>query len=560
MSSSIVFLRKISLLLILSTVLSIGLCGSFAFASSSLFGAFLGQPGPQIEDFLAAGNVENVKLMDKLAQQDFYEAREYKPVWLTENGKNLSSDGEKLLERLQQSWAHGLNPQTYQVDVILSLIEQAGGAPMHGVDVLLTEGFIRYAQDLSGMRVEAEKLGLDPADWLAPITVRSALGILAAATALEDVWQRIEPQSSTSALLRDELVKLAEAPPEPYADVMPLGFGDVMLRPMDRHVRMPDLRLRLGVEPQTDDKLLYDDRLVAAVIKFQRQHGLKQDGYIGANTLRALNRTQKDRMRQIIANLERLRWVDARRPHKYVVVNIPAATLWAIENDQVAFEMSVIVGRAKRATNSFITQITGVRFNPDWTVPPTIKKDDLWPKLIENPEYLFDKGIELYLGYDRDSETLDPASIDWASLTPNDLHALRMVQTPGPHNPLGRIRVLMPNKYNIYLHDTNERSLFTRAERAQSSGCIRMEHPEAMAAFIMSGQKKWNPERVAESLQSEKTKDYLIDQPIPIYLLYYTVWADSEGAIVYGTDIYGEDEKLLKTLENIDGFVIPRYN
>lgn len=560
MRVSSVLSKKISGLFLLSTIIFTIVFCSHASAATSIFGAFLGQPGPTLQEIIGRPEVQGRKLSDAIALQNFYAAREDALLWTEGGAGALSAFGHTLLGRLEESWTHGLNPRSYHTDKIKNVLEQAEPASRLEAEVLLADGFVRYAQDLSGMRVPAESLGLDPEHWLQPITAHAALQLLTRHEDIEAALAEIEPHAPTYLRLREELIKLAEAPEEPYLSVMPIDFGEALLKPAQRHRRIPDLRLRLGATPQSDDELLYDDRLAAAVIKFQRMHGLREDGVIGANTLRALNRTRNDRMKQIVVNLERLRWLDEKRPAKYVVVNIPSATLWAIEEGEVAFEMAVIVGRAKRATNSFVTEIKGVRFNPDWTVPPTIKKDDLWPKLVSNPEYLTDKGIEVYLGYEPDAETLDPASIDWASLTPNDLHALRMVQVPGAHNPLGRIRVLMPNRHNIYLHDTNERSLFAGAERAQSSGCIRMEYPEVMAAFIMKGQKNWDEARIQSTLEKGETKDYLINQPIPIYLLYYTVWADPEGQIIYGTDIYGEDQKLLDILKNIDGFSISGHN
>jgi hypothetical protein len=158
--------------------------------------------------------------------------------------------------------------------------------------------------------------------------------------------------------------------------LLPIVLGQT-LDPGQRHKNVPALRVRLKVRPQTADDFLYDDRLAVAVIKFQKQSGLQPDGIIGPTTLKLLNVTHIQKMLQIIANLERLRWVGDERPGRFVMVNIPAATLWAIEDGRVSFEMPVIVGKLGRETPAFITDITGVRFNPGWTVPPTIKREDI---------------------------------------------------------------------------------------------------------------------------------------------------------------------------------------
>jgi murein L,D-transpeptidase YcbB/YkuD len=252
--------------------------------------------------------------------------------------------------------------------------------------------------------------------------------------------------------------------------------------------------------------------------------------------------------------------VDENKPDKFVVVNIPSATLWAVEGGKVAFEMPVIVGRTKRPTNMFITEIQGVRFNPNWTVPPTIKRDDILPKLQADPEYLTHKGMELIGLTDQGRVSLDPASIDWSTITAEDLQSLRFVQDAGNNNPLGRVRVLMPNAYNIYLHDTNEKYYFDRSQRAVSSGCVRMKDPELMAEFIMKNRSSWEDGDMEAMFAHGKTRDVSIDTPIPVYLLYYTVWVNQKGDLVYGNDLYNHDESLIKMLSELDGIFIPVNN
>ncbi len=258
--------------------------------------------------------------------------------------------------------------------------------------------------------------------------------------------------------------------------------------------------------------------------------------------------------------MERLRWVADEKPNRFIVVNIPSATLWAIEEGQVAFEMPVVIGRKKRETLSFVTTIHGVRFNPTWTVPPTIKKEDIVPQLIENPGYLADKGMELYDGYGKDAPTLDPSVVDWANITESEMKGLRMVQIPGAHNPLGRIRVLMPNSHNIYLHDTNDKSLFWRADRAKSSGCVRLKDPEKVAEFVMKAKNSWNEKSLKKMLDKPKTSDIYTSERMPVYLLYYTTWIGDKGQIVYGYDVYDKDRELLQLIEKLDGIPFIRDN
>jgi murein L,D-transpeptidase YcbB/YkuD len=510
-----------------------------------------------IEGTLNSPFMNGPEILDAAAIRAFYKARST-PVW--QGMFDAKNNIAPVVEILKDSWTHGLNPAQYHIDQITTLSVKDDFESRARLEILMTDAVARYIRDMSGMRVNAAAMGLDVKNWVHPYTPARALEFLNEQNDILAFLKNLPPKSFTYKALRDELIRLSNAPEEEYMKILPLGFGGVTLKPMMRHARVPDLRLRLGVEPQTTDELLYDDRLAAAVIKFQHTAGQKGDAIVGPTTLKLLNRSNRGRILQVIANLERLRWVNENRPARFVLVNIPSASLWAIENGQIALEMPVIVGKTERPTQSFIANITGVRFNPGWTVPPTIKKKDIWPKLKENPNYLTDKGMELIQYTPEGRITIDPVGIDWNTLTENDLRKLEMVQIPGKHNPLGQIRVLMPNKFDIYLHDTNQPEYFDRALRAHSSGCVRMQEPQKMAAFILQHETGWTAEKMARMIEAGKTRDILIKNPIPVYLLYYTVWVGDDGKIAYGNDIYDLDPRLIELLAAIDGFAIPGHN
>ena len=201
-----------------------------------------------------------------------------------------------------------------------------------------------------------------------------------------------------------------------------------------------------------------------------------------------------------------------------------------------------------------------MRLNPTWTVPPTIKKEDILPKLKEDGGYLDSKGMELVYGHGSDALTLDPTAIDWNSVTEDELKTLRMVQVPGAHNPLGDYRVLMPNSYNIYLHDTNERHYFDTPGRAISSGCVRMKRPREMADFILREKRGWTPEKTQKVLDKGELSDLYVQNVIPVYIVYYTAWVDEGNGVVFGNDLYGYDEEIIKMLTNLDEIFIPVDN
>lgn len=508
-----------------------------------------------------------IGFLDQQAVDRFYLARQGEPYWLVKN--RLNNRGEVLLQILEDSWKNGLNPFSYNREDVARIIGdhrvgarlQVNQESLTRLELLLTDAYIRYARDLSGMRIKAKSIGLNPSDWRQPIDAPTALSYLGEETEIKSLLESLEPQGVTYRTLKLELERLVVEDGNALEEEFePLVFNE-LVKPGRGYKNIPALRSRMGLDPaEENQRYTYDDDLARAVIEFQKANALKADGIVGRKTLALLNQGRKEKILQIIANLERLRWAEDQIAPRFIVVNLPSATLWAMKNGQVALEMPVIVGRPKRETPSFHTTITGVRFNPDWTVPPTIKKEDILPQLREDAGYLVDKGMEIYDGYGQDAQSVDPMAVDWNSVTETQMHGYRLVQIPGSHNPLGKVRVLMPNSYNVYLHDTNHGDLFSKSDRAQSSGCIRLKEPEKLAAFILSEKKGWSDEKLKSVLKSSKTKDIMIDSNIPVYLLYYTTWLGDKGQVIFGEDIYGRDQKLLAQLKKIDGFYIPQYN
>lgn len=507
--------------------------------------------------FSTLNNARTGKYKDLQALRDFYKERDFNSLWV--KGTRLNDEGEDLYTEITQSWTHGLNPYSYHLSAIEKMIEEGDEAGVSDLELLLSDAYVRLGQDLSGIRVNPSSLDSHISYWQKPLSASALLAGLGKGQAVERLLKSYAPQGQTYERLREELRDLVSRPAPEYESVLPISISGV-LKPGQRHPRVIDLKARLDVRHSGEGRDVYDDALAQAIIEFQRDNGLKPDGLIGRQTLDVLNITREDKIGQVIANLERLRWVSDNKPDKFVVVNIPSATLWAVEGGRVELEMPVIVGRTDRPTNMFVTEIHGVRFNPTWTVPKTIKQEDILPELRSDPEYLRDKGMELIMGHGSDAMTIDPVSIDWSEISENDMKFFSMVQTPGGHNPLGRVRVLMPNRYNIYLHDTNMKRYFEKATRALSSGCVRMKEPEKMADFIMKDRSGWNDDSKGALFQTGKMKDLYVKDPIPVYLLYYTVWVNDDDRIVYGRDLYGHDKKLMKMLSNLDGIFIPVDN
>ena len=477
-------------------------------------------------------------------------------LWHSRRGK-LTRDGYALVRTLEDSWQHGLNPSEYHIQAIRRYMADGDNTAPGYFDQLLSEAYLRYARDLGGMRISPRDIGQRRNYWQRPPETDTLLEQVASGRDLRRIFSELQPQGPLYEALKKELINLYQ-----NYDKLEHSFERIRLdsgralKPGERANAVPLLRERLDVRQDTPDAYFYDQRLTDAVVKFQKTNSLQTDGIIGPQTLAALNKTPRQQLEQVIVNMERLRWLDRVKPQRYVLVNIPSATMWAVDNEIVMLESRVVVGREKRPTHSFVTEITGVRFNPKWTVPPTIKREDYLPMLREDPLALSRKGIELMSRNEEGvMQTLDPTAIDWHEVGAGELHDIRMVQGAGPTNPLGSIRVLMPNRYNIYLHDTTSPQYFQAGERAFSSGCVRVAEPERLADFILQGRGDWNDDYVQRQLASGKTRDISISNPIPVYLIYLTIWAGDDGRLVYGNDIYDQDQVLLAALRGRDGFL-----
>lgn len=499
-----------------------------------------------LEAALKAGKVNDIRFTAPAVINAFYAMRGDSPYWSGFFG--LKTQARFVMRKFEEAGNHALSPERYHLSTLKTLAKSSDPVDEAYLDLLLTDSYIRYVQDLTGLPpMAAAALQLETSHWLRPVTAMEALSWLANPWTLEDKLKSIEPSGPVYTRFGKEYARLAAIPDPAWQGILPIKMS-VPLKPGQSSPAVPLLRERLGLEQPAKATKRYDDTLAAAVMDFQRQSGMTADGVILSETLALLNETRKERMMRISANMERMRWLPRDLGEKYVVVNIPSATLWAVEDGQVAFEMPVIVGKPERPTPIFRAEITGMRLNPDWTVPPTIKVKDMLPKLREDANYLSDRDIAISTIRDGRRVALDPLSVDWANISNRELHQIRMVQVPGENNPLGQYRVLMPNVYNIYLHDTNHRDMFDIPIRDFSSGCMRMKDPARMAAFVLDREAKWDSARIERVVASQKRTDVRIENPIPVYAVYYSAWLGKEGDLVFGPDIYGADKKLYDIL------------
>ena len=299
------------------------------------------------------------------------------------------------------------------------------------------------------------------------------------------------------------------------------------------------LRERLAI---TDDLApkhaagdVFDIHVAAAIRRFQARHGLEETGTIGQRTLAALNVPVSQRLRQLAASLDRLTQTDFTFGDRYVVVNIPAAVVEAVENGRVARRHAVIVGKRERPSPTLTTHLTAVNLNPTWTVPLGILKKDIRTKMRRDPGYVARMQMRVL---DASGREIDPGSVDWHSDgAPN----FTVRQDSGSHNALGALRFDMPNPHAVYLHDTNNRALFNADYRFQSSGCARVENPRELAAWLLQEQGGWTRAQIDAAIATGKRQDIRLQRKVPVAWVYLTGWVSQDNAVHFRDDIYGHD-------------------
>jgi len=330
------------------------------------------------------------------------------------------------------------------------------------------------------------------------------------------------------------------------------GWGRVTpgpdIRPGAVDERIPSVRARLtksgelGADATTDSSPRYDPTLVKAVKLFQARHRLPETGVIGTKTVRAMNVTAAARADQVRANLERARWVLNGLKGDFVLVNLPAFKAYYIEGGRNVWEGRTQIGEEAKQTPTFRAKMSTVVFNPDWTVPQSIVTDEIFPEVEAGKDPLASRKLRVY---DERGREVDPASVDWSS---PDNFPYTLKQPPGPDNALGRVKLLFPSGYAIYMHDTPSKGLFDTQKRTFSHGCIRTENVMGLAELLLQGQDGWDRGKIQEALASGKTVNVdLVHRP-DVVIVYWTVSVGASGEVRYTDDIYDQDRPLLNAM------------
>ncbi len=495
---------------------------------------------PVLQGILAAPSVRvDDEILDRPALAAAYEGRNFEPLWLGASGRV-----EKILDTLEKSALHGLNPADYHVAAIKARFGNSDPSQRLVLDLMLTDGLMRYASDVRGGRVSPRQVRGEQYTRSQVVDAVAAVLVVAASPDVGAALAALPPRSPVYQGLVIALAKLHELEAQGGWGTIPDGRK---LEPGDSSPRVSALRKRLAATGELGDAAAegetYDSKLEEAVKAYQIRIGIEADGVAGRGTLAMLNIPVTERIRQVIANMERMRWQADDLGARYVLVNVPAYQLVAVSNGHVDLNMKVVVGRPARPTPIFSDTIRFVEFNPDWSVPSTIAREDIQPHLISNPLYALEhKNVRMY----KDGVEIDPTTIDWRHTS---VRQFRLTAPPGPRNPLGTVKFLFPNRFDVYLHDTSEPQLFAKTERAFSSGCVRVSDPAALANWLLSDKPNWSDEKRQSILASRRQTRLNMENPVPVYITYITAWLGEDGRPVFRTDIYNRDAALAAVID-----------
>jgi murein L,D-transpeptidase YcbB/YkuD len=468
-----------------------------------------------------------------------YEYYQHVPLWLEEDADSERAD--QLVDALATVHEHGLIGNAYPLEELRAALapidkhRRPRPEQLAEADVMLTSIYVALGEDLLTGQIDPEKVAPDWRIRQSTADVDSLLARTLRGNPLARAIALMRPQDEQYSALRDQLrryrgiaaaggwKRVPEGPTLRPGDTAPVE----RLMALRERLAAEDFIDRGGIDADSAGRAIYEGELAGAVATFQRRHGIVVDSILGAGTLASLNQTAEYRVGQIMANLERYRWMPRSLGDRYVYVNVPAFHLDAYEDGRPVLSMKVIVGQqyADQATPAFADSMTYVEFAPYWNVPKKIAEEEIWPKANADPDYLERNDYEIV----------------------NDRGGERIRQRPGRRNALGTVKFIFPNNFNIYLHDTPERSLFQRDVRAFSHGCIRVEKPHELAKYALSGTPGWTEARI-ERATSGPNRQVVLKRKIPVYIVYFTAYV-RDGTLWFANDLYERDSELVKLVE-----------
>ena len=469
----------------------------------------------------------------------FYKSNNYKTTWL-----NKKTTRQFLVSTLNRCSDDGLNPAKFELGKLNAYEAQVGTSQdsvLLKYDVLLTTQLQRYVSQMANGCLNPKFLYRD---WdLKPqkTDINSALEAFEKSDSLSKGIERLQPGHAIYKSLRKALQILDSYPEDTVACIVVPRI--LYMTNVDPSLIRVKRKLMYWKDLKSTDTItaVFDSETIEAIKKFQRRHGIRVDGAIGKATVDALNFSKRQRREQIIANLERWKWFPRDFGKHYIIVNIPEYNLKVIKNNDTVQTKTVVVGTAARPTAVLSSTFNSIILNPTWTVPPTILEEDLVPSATKKADYFTTRNIIIY---DSKNNVVSPSNWD-AGKYKN----YRYVQSPGDDNSLGNVKFNFPNRYSVYLHDTNHRDFFGKTFRSLSSGCVRVENPLPLAQYMIND-KRWTMEKICTIIATKKTTSIPLKEKINIHQLYWTAWMDVDGTLQFRQDIYNLDEELYEKLRN----------
>jgi L,D-transpeptidase YcbB len=482
---------------------------------------------------------------------NLYSKNDYQPYW------SKTEYIDDAISGLKNSYDDGLFPQDYHIDAIRLLQDEIVALPGESaekasktadLDLLITDGIIFYADHLLYGKIDPVTLvptwnfGFDPIPDLNPSSFKQYIASREVASRLEE----LRPAMNLYDTLLNILARYREIHVNGgWESVLPGG----KIEPGNRDARISAIRKRLLKTSQLSNQDsvssdLYDKLLEKDIMAFQSTHGLDADGIIGAGTFRELNVPVEDRIASIRINLERVRWVAGNMPDSYIIVNIAAFWLLMVKEGQIVHYTRVVVGKPMNKTPLFRDKMRYIEFNPTWTQPTSIVKNETIPKLKKDSTYLEKNHMVLL---DSKGNIVPTSKLDFKNLSASKFPYL-VRQEPGPWNALGEMKFMFPNKYDIYLHDTPSKSLFSKASRAYSHGCIRVNKPIDLAVKLLEG-TEYDRKKISAILETHETTRVNLPEPLDILLMYWTCGIDRNGKLFFVPDIYERDQAVLRDLD-----------
>lgn len=444
-----------------------------------------------------------------------YAANENRPFWI--DGKDFGAAGKQLVAQLGRAAEDGLRAGDY----LLPVFEASDKDSLAAADIRLSALAVLYARDARGGRIDPRRLSKLITPKLELPSATEVLSELGGAAEPGAVLAAYNPQHPGYRRLKAKLAELRADKPETPVARIPAGPA---LKVGMRDARVPLVRARLGLG--VSEEPVYDRPTALALADFQKQAGLRADGVLSDQTLAALAMPRSTRLESdIVAQMERWRWLPGDLGENRIVVNIPEYRMRVMRGDKLVHEARVIVGKPESATPIFSHRMEHVIVNPSWFVPPSILRKEFLPGLAADPSYAARRGYVVTRGRNG---------------------SISVRQPPGERNALGWIKFMFPNDHAVYLHDTPNRSLFGAAKRAFSHGCVRVENPFLLADQVLG--PEWTSERLKRLIGSGE-RTIKLPQPLPIHLVYETIVVDEAGAVSTFDDIYGFHRLVRNVLE-----------